>query len=786
VSEVGVDGTGSASDMVALLRALVRDLEAADDEGAVLRVGVEAALALGIADVAAWSTGGPELRRVAASGRLVALSDPPRQGEHARGQGLDVRPCGAPGRRDAILVAAVEPGSEMEERFGLVVDLAASAFRRIERAREAGTAAARVAAERHRLRTLVDQSPMIVALRSGPDHVLEMANGRYLQMVGPMRDLYGRPGRETLPEVSAQGFFDRLDRVFATGEPYTGHEVRAVFDRTGDGRLSEGWYNYVWAPLRDAEAKIVGTAMHAVEVTEQVQARREAEAVRARFQDLVNSIDAIVWESEVNSPSFTFVSEWAERVLGYPLERWYEPHFWRSILHPDDLERVTTSSRAALRRGRDQELEYRVIARDGRTVWMHDVVRVMRDQDGQPRHVRGVMIDVTGRIEAERERDRVNAQLLHAQKLESLGLLASGVAHDFNNLLAVILGNASLAVIRAEAAGADVALLSDIVTASRRAQNLTRQLLAYAGKAPFRTEHLDLSANVREILGLVETAFPKKVVLDLHLSPNLPPVQADPSHLQQVVMNLVMNAAEAVGDMVGRVSVSTSLHELDEARAARLGTHPGVYVLFEVVDTGPGMKPDVLARVYDPFFSTKGIGRGLGLSAVTGIVRAHGGAIHFHSVSGEGTRCMVYLPAAEGVVPEAGSKVEVPRMRPAVGTILVVDDEPEVRATARLLLEFLGYRVLEAGDGPTALGVLDDDATPIVGVLLDLTMPIMDGEETLARIRDHHPDLPVVVSSGYDETGAMGGKLPSGPTAFLQKPYTLQELADILLVTQGR
>lgn len=784
MSEPSAEGT--TGDVVAGLSALVRALEAADDEAAALRAGVDGAVALGIADVAAWSTGSPEFRRVAATGRLVDRPEPPRLGVEAHPDGLDARPCGAPGRRDAIMAALVAPGSELQVRFGLVVDLVAGAFRRIERAGEAGAAAARLAAERHRLRTLVEQSPLIVALRVGPDHVLEMANARYLQMVGPTRDLFGRPGRESLPEVAAQGFFDRLDRVFATGEPYRGHEVRALYDRDGDGRCTEGWFNYTWAPLRDADGRIVGTAMHAVEVTEHVQARLEAEAVRARFQDLVNSIDAIVWESEVASNSFTFVSEWAERVLGHPLERWYEPHFWRSIVHPDDLDRVTTTSRVALRRGRDHELEYRVVALDGRTVWMHDIVRVMRDDDGRPRHVRGVMIDVTARIEAERERDRVNAQLLHAQKLESLGLLASGVAHDFNNLLAVILGNASLAVARAEAAGVAPGPVADIVTASRRAQNLTRQLLAYAGKAPFRTEQLDLSANVREILDLVETALPKKVVLDLHLSPRLPPVQADPTHLQQVVMNLVMNAAEAVGDTVGRVSVSTSLHAIGPDHAARLGAEPGAYVLFEVADTGPGMTADVLARVFDPFFSTKGMGRGLGLSGVAGIVRAHGGAIHFHSVPGEGTRCMVYLPAAEGAVSEEGSKAEVPRMRPAEGTILVVDDEPDVRATARLLLEFLGYRVLEAGDGPTALGILDDTSTPIVGVLLDLTMPIMDGEETLARIRDHHPDLPVVVSSGYDETGAMGGVLSDGPTAFLQKPYTLQELADVLLVARGR
>ncbi|MDP2313097.1 MAG: ATP-binding protein [Pseudomonadota bacterium] len=783
MSEASLDDSNTLG-VVAALRTLVRDLAAANDEPGVLGVAVRGALALGIVDVAAWSTGGPEVWRVEAFGRLTDLEGPPRPHAVEALPDLDVRPCGAPGRRDGVLAAWIT-NDALAERFGLVIDLASAAFRRIERAREAGAAVSRLSAERHRTRALVEQSPLIVAIRMGPDHVLEMGNGRYHQMVGPSRDLYGRPGRETLPEVSAQGFFDRLDRVYATGEPFHGHEVRAQFDRLGDGNLTEGWFNYTWAPLRDAEGRIVGTAIHAVDVTEQVLARLEAEAARARFQDLVNSIDAIVWETEIDVPAFTFVSEWAERVLGYPRESWYEAGFWKSILHPDDVERVTATSRTALRRGWDHELEYRVLARDGRSVWMHDVVRVIRDDEGRPRRVRGVMLDVTARMEAERERDRVNAQLLHAQKLESLGLLASGVAHDFNNLLAVVLGNASLALVRAEDAGAPTNLLTDIVVAARRAQNLTRQLLAYAGKAPFRTERLDLSANVREILGLVEAGLKKKVVVETALGERLPPVQADPAQLQQVVMNLVMNAAEAAGELVGKVTVSTAPDELDAVRAAALGTEPGAYVVLEVVDSGPGMGPEVLARVFDPFFSTKGMGRGLGLSAVAGIVRAHGGAIRFESEPGVGTHCRVYLPAAEAREAEEGSTPEVRTMRPAEGTILVVDDEADVRSTARLLLEYLGYQVLEAGDGPTALGMLASDDPAIVGVLLDLTMPIMDGEETLALLRERHPHLPVVVSSGFDQTGAMGGVPPTGPTAFLQKPYTLQELAASLVAARS-
>jgi PAS domain S-box-containing protein len=765
-------------------REMVAALERAEDGPAVVRAAAEGAAALGAGGAAGWSVQDGVVERVAASGVLAGLRSPPRVSGEALGggeegppvRGLMARECGPPGRRDGIL-AFVPPDPappDWADLVDLVADLASAALRRVERTREAAVAAERMASERVRTRALIEQSPLIIALRMGPDHVLEMANARYLEMVGRNRDVLGRSGRESLPEVASQGFFDVLDRVYATGEPFVGKEVRARYAR-GPEHTHEGWYDYTWQPIRDSHGRVVGTAMHAVDVTDHVQARLEAEAVRSRFRDLVHSIDAVVWEADLNATCFNFVSEWAERVLGYPIRQWYEPGFWESILHPEDAPRILATSQDAMRAGDDHELQYRVLARDGRVVWLHDVVRVLRDNDGVPTGVRGVMVDITARMEAERERDRVNAQLLHSQKLESLGLLASGAAHDFNNLLAVILGNASLALLRAGDTSVLARPLADIIAAARRAEDLTRQLLAYAGKAPFRLERVDISAQVRQIVGLLESTVPKKVTLELRLAEDLPLVCADPTQIQQVTMNLVMNAAEAVGDRAGRVLVTTRVGWYgDGGDLDNPGLPPGLYTVLEVRDTGAGMTAEVQARILDPFFSTKGVGRGLGLSAVDGIVRAHDGLVRFDSVPGAGTRCTVYLPATEGG--RVPAPVEPPRLGMGHGHILVVDDEEDVRSTARLMLEYLGYTVVEAEDGQVALDLLAATPHLVSGVLLDVTMPVMDGEEVFAAIREILPDLPVVLSSGYNEGVSMARLRERGPVSFLQKPYTIQEL----------
>jgi nitrogen-specific signal transduction histidine kinase/CheY-like chemotaxis protein len=390
--------------------------------------------------------------------------------------------------------------------------------------------------------------------------------------------------------------------------------------------------------------------------------------------------------------------------------------------------------------------------------------------------VGGVVLDVTERRQAE-------DALRQAQKLESIGVLAGGIAHDFNNLLTGIMGNASLALRTLPGDGAARAhpLLQDVIRASERAADLTQQLLAYAGKGRFFIQQVDLPALVREISGLVRTSIPKKVALQLHTGA-CPPVEADASQLQQVVMNLVINGAEAIGDAPGVVTVTTGARRCTAAELRRrfpgADLPAGEYVQLEVRDTGSGMDAATRARIFDPFFTTKFTGRGLGLAAVLGIVRGHRGAIAVESATGQGTTFTVVLPAAEALAPAAPAPVDAAVEPTGAGDVLVVDDEEVVRRLAQSALEEYGYGVVVAGHGLEAVDLVRRAPDRFRAVLLDMTMPVMNGEEAIGHLQRLRPDLPVIVSSGYGEVEALRRFEGARVAGFLQKPYTARQLAD--------
>jgi CheY-like chemotaxis protein len=322
-----------------------------------------------------------------------------------------------------------------------------------------------------------------------------------------------------------------------------------------------------------------------------------------------------------------------------------------------------------------------------------------------------------------------------------------------------------------------------VLDAGEKASHLTRQLLAYAGKGRFVTGRADLSVLVREITTLLQTSIPKTVQLRLELADSLPAVEADPSQLQQVIMNLVINGAEAVPEgQNGTVLVTTEAQELDEAYLRQnFGGEvlsPGQYVALEVQDTGSGMTDEVRARIFDPFFTTKFTGRGLGLAAVMGIVRGHKGAIRVYSVPGKGTTFKVLLPST-GKPADTARKLERSGSMNGSGTILVVDDEPMVRSACKANLERFGYKVLLAKDGLEGIEVFGRHAAEISAVILDMTMPVLGGEEAFRRIRAIRPDARIVLSSGYNEVEAIR-RFNEGISAFIQKPYTSSSLGGVL------
>lgn|GEM_PF-3191578 len=386
---------------------------------------------------------------------------------------------------------------------------------------------------------------------------------------------------------------------------------------------------------------------------------------------------------------------------------------------------------------------------------------------------------------AEAERQAMEANLRETQKLESLGVLAGGIAHDFNNLLTGILANASAAAESAELSPALALRVDQIERSSRAAAELCRQMLAYSGRGHFVIGPLDLSALVTDTIRLLELSVSKTVELDLELAPDLPPVDGDRAQLRQVAMNLVMNASEALRDTPGRVAVRTRVVAADEATFARCFTQPtlpaGDYVVLEVEDDAGALAPGTVGKVFEPFFSTKDAGRGLGLSAVLGIVRGHRGAIEVDGRPGERTTFRVFLPASVDRLAAPARDARDPLSAVTLrgqGVALVADDIEGVRIAVVAELEEAGFEVVTAADGLAAVALIDAHALRVA--VLDLTMPGLGGEGVLRHLREHQPDVPALIVSGYDATEAMR---PFGSVAgvgFLQKPFTVAQLRGAL------
>jgi two-component system, cell cycle sensor histidine kinase and response regulator CckA len=377
---------------------------------------------------------------------------------------------------------------------------------------------------------------------------------------------------------------------------------------------------------------------------------------------------------------------------------------------------------------------------------------------------------------ARRAAEASAAQSRHVQKLESIGVLAGGIAHDFNNLLHVILGNAELARTRLASDSPAIETLGEVVRAAHRATDLTRQLLAYSGKGAFVLRHLDLSREMHEMATLLRTAISKQATLVWELDPDIPSISADETQIRQIVMNLITNASDALGESPGTITLRTGMARGEELEAA------GEFVYLEVADSGIGMASETLQRIFDPFFSTKFSGRGLGLAAVMGIVEAHRGLIRIRTAPGEGTTFRVLFPAAHVVADAADLTPAFRDEWRGSGTILIVEDEEGVRAVAERMLEGLGFHVRTAEDGREALRVLATRSERIAAVLLDLSMPHMGGPETLRRLHELQPGLPVVLMSGYTEQEVASRLLDEnhGPIAFLQKPFLPGDLVAVL------
>ena len=505
----------------------------------------------------------------------------------------------------------------------------------------------------------------------------------------------------------------------------------------------------------------------------------------ARFRTLAESSPTGVFLADVHgTPTYAnqLLLDWfAMRVDDFAAGAWLDR------VHPADLSQVRASMERSVGTLHSFDQEYRIVA-DGQTRWIRVRTQPVTGPEGTTvlGHV-GSVLDTTAERVAADERARLQSQLQEARRLESLALLAGGVAHDFNNLLVGILGNASLAraVIPLDARGQEV--LADIEHAAQRASELTQHLLAYAGRARLDRREVVINDLVADLPQLLGAHVPSSVALSIELSPSSPIVDGDEAQLRQVLVSLITNAVESIGHGRGRVDVTVSRDQLDTAMLStcRLGTsrEPGPYVVICVRDSGRGMSTDVQSKMFDPFFSTKSPGRGLGLAATLGILNAHDGAIDVSSHDGQGTTVRVLLPVVRGLTPYHGIPAVDAFAREESGVILLVDDDIGARTAALRILTRVGYTVVEAENGRAALDLYDSMIEPPRGVVLDLAMPVMGGAECLRQLRARGSAVAVLLVSGYDAEDEAQAFVRRGEARFLQKPYNARDLLDALSET---
>jgi PAS domain S-box-containing protein len=575
--------------------------------------------------------------------------------------------------------------------------------------------------------------------------------------------------------------------------------------------------------IRDENSRVIGIRSFLIDMTQRKRTEQALQESEKLYRHLVEYASDIIYRTDIHG-RFTMFNPVAPRLLGFPAEE-LVGRVYLDLIRPDFRPAARRFYRQQLARKLSHTyFEFPVIAKDGREIWFGQNVEIIEDE-GRVAGFQAITRDITVRrrseevlrsareeleqrvkertaeLEAanerlrqemierqreEQERRKLEAQIQHKQRLESLGVLAGGIAHDFNNLLAVIMGHASLALIDLPEHSNVRESLEEVVSASKSAAQLTEQMLAYSGRGKFTIEPIDLSQLIEDVTRLASALLSKKAALRLNLARELPIVQGDPSQLRQVVINLLTNASDALEGGSGDIQVTTGTQQVREGELPSVlrdrGLPGGNYVFLEVADTGCGMEQSTIARIFEPFFTTKFTGRGLGLAAVQGIVRGHDGTLLVESEPGSGSKFRVLLPAGETATARKSAvaldKADEDDWEADI-VVLVADDEPAVRAVARRILERCRVTVLTAVDGYDAVRQFEARSGEISAVLLDLTMPGLDGAEVFQRLMKINPAVKVILSSGYDvhDVSLQCGSLK--PAGFLRKPYSPAELRKV-------
>ena len=616
-------------------------------------------------------------------------------------------------------------------------------------------ARARLRSTDERLAAIAQAAPAAIFSLDPEGRVLTWNRGAERIFGWTAREAVGRPA----PMVPAdkQAEFAALRRRVLAGESFTGVEAERV---RKDG--SSVWIDISTAPLRDAGGDISGIMAVVLDATERLQIERALKDSEQRYRELVANLEDVVFSMDPDG-RITFMSPAIERIYGYRPDAVIGMHY-SEFVHPDDRQRLAASLARTLA-GHAAPIEFRGLDVHGRTHHLRSKSRIRRAQ-GRPVGIDGVLVDLT-------EQRRTEEQLELAQRLEAIGRLAGGVAHDFNNLLSVIISYADFALDELRESDPIHQDIAEIHRAGQRAAALTRQLLAFSRKQILEPEVLELNAVITGIESMLRRLLGEDIEIAVHLDQALGRVEADPAQLEQVIMNLAVNARDAM-PRGGKLSIETANVELDEDYSEQhVAVRPGRYCMLAVSDSGTGMDAGTRAHIFEPFFTTKtkGKGTGLGLATVYGIVKQSGGNIWVYSEPDQGTTFKIYLPQVDA---PASATRHSPEPVAATGaeTVLIVEDEDAVRRLAERILRAAGYRTLTAASGGDAVVLCERRAGEIDLLLTDVVMPQMSGRELAERLLAANPGLQVLYTSGYtDDAIVQHGVLESG-THFIAKPFT--------------
>jgi PAS domain S-box-containing protein len=640
---------------------------------------------------------------------------------------------------------------------------------------------------RERYFDIYDLAPVGYLISSGKGTILEVNLTAALLLNAARDELVGQPVARFISFDDQDVFYHHSKQLAKPGVK------RSCEFRLRCNEHAPVWMRMDSISIQDAHGESVCRAV-LIDITERKRAEAALSDARRRLENIIECAHIGTWEWNIQTGEAIINEAWAQ-IAGYKLEELSPISIktWERLVHPEDQKR----SAAALERHFAGELprydiECRMRHKDGHWIWIRVIGRVLTcGSDGKPLMMLGTHIDITQRKQAAEEREILDTRNRQLQKSESLGRMAGAIAHHFNNQLLGVMMNLDFARRCRCGDETQAEYLTEATRSARKAAEISSMMLTYLGQSFAKRKPMDLSDTCRQSLPMLRAVLPPSVALEANLPIPGPVISANKNQLQQVLASLITNASEAIGDGQGliRLSVKTvSATAVPEANRFPIGLkiQDNVYGCLEVADSGCGIRSQDIENLFDPFFSSKFTGRGLGLAVVLGILQTHKGFVAVESDLGRGSVFRVFLPLSpEALLLENAPAPQAPKP-PEGGTVLVVDDEQSLRHVLITAIEGMGFKVLEAQDGVEAVEVFRLHQDQIRLVLCDLTMPRMDGWETLAALRKLAPGIPVILSSGYDEGQVMAASHPDRPQAFLSKPYEYGILMETIFQVLGK